>query len=95
MTDQVVKKLTPLGSTQRSECLNDVIASKNLEVRFYGSSESSDVRTATAVAKFNEWYPYLITVSQKLEHKNCTGELKRYVKKYNLKREQQGKRQKP
>ena len=35
--------------------------------------------------------PYLITVSQKLKHKTCSDELKRYVKKYNLKRKQQGK----
>ena len=76
--------------------MNHVIASKNLKIRFYVSSESSDLGTATAVpvAQFNESYPYLITVSQKLEHKTCTNELKRCVKKYNLKREQQGKKQK-
>ena len=94
MTDQAVIKLAPLRSTQRNECLNHDIASKNLKIRFHGSSESSDLKTAAAVAQFNELYPYLITVSQKLEHKNCTDELKRYVKKYSLKREQQGKRQK-
>ena len=80
-----------MGPPKDNECLNHVIASKNLKIRFYGSSESSNLRTAAAVA---ESYPYLITVSQKLEHKTCTDELKRYVKKYNLKREQQGKRQK-
>ena len=74
--------------------MNHVIANKNLKIRFYFSGESSDLRTAAAVPQFNESYPYLITVSQKLEHKTCTDELKRYVKKYNLKREQQGKRQK-
>ena len=94
MTDKAVIKLTPLGSTQRNKCLNHVIASKNIKIRFYGSSESSDLRTAAAVSQFNESYPYLITVSQKLEHKLCTDELKRYVKKYNLKREQQERRQK-
>ena len=94
MTDQAVIKLAPLGSTQRNECLTHVIATKNLKIRFYGSSESSDLRTAAAVAQFNESYPYLITVCQKLEHKTCTDELKRYVKKYNLKREQQGKKAK-
>ena len=29
MTDQAVIKLAPFGSTQRHECLNHVIASKN------------------------------------------------------------------
>lgn len=94
MTDPAVKKLAPLGSTQRNECLNHVVASKNLKIRFYGSSESSDFRTAAAVAQFNESYPYLISVSQKLEHKTCIDELRRYVAKYNFKREQQAKRQK-
>ena len=47
--------------------------------------KNSDLRTAAAVAQFNESYPYLITVSQKPEHKTCTNELKHYVKKYNLK----------
>ena len=42
---------------------------KNLKIRFYGSSERSDLRTPAAVAQFNESYPYLVTVSQKLEHK--------------------------
>ena len=78
MTEWAVIKIAPFGSTQRNECLNHVIASKNLKIRFYGSSESCG----------------LITVSQKLEHKTCTDELKRYVKKYNLKREQQRERQK-
>ena len=80
MTDHAVRKLAPLGFTQRNECLNHVTASKNLKFRFYGSSESSDLRTAAAVAQLNESYPYLITVSQKLEHKTCTDELKRFVK---------------
>ena len=80
MTDQAVKKLFPLVSSQRNEYLNHVIASKNLKIRFYGSSDSSHLRTVAGVAQFNESYPYLITVSQKLEHKTCSDELKRCVK---------------
>ena len=51
--DDITQKIAPLGSTQRNECLNGIIASKNLKIRFYGGSESSDYRTAAAIAQFN------------------------------------------
>ena len=54
MTDKAVDKVSSLGSTQRNESLNGVIGSKNPKTRFYGASESSDFRTAVAVAQFNE-----------------------------------------
>ena len=70
MMEEAVQKLAPLGSTQRNECLNQVIATKNLKIRFYGSSKSSDFRTAAAVAQFNESYSYLKTVLQKQANKS-------------------------
>ena len=59
MTDEAVDKLSPLGSIQRNESLDGVVGSKNPKTRFYGSSESSDFRTAAAVAQFNDKNSYL------------------------------------
>ena len=93
MTDEAVDKLYPLGSTQRNESLNGVIGSKNPKTRFYGVSESSDFRTAAAVAQFNDKYSYLLAVSEELRHKTSEDILKKYALKYNLRREKQANRQ--
>ena len=53
--------MVDLGSTQRNENLNHVIASKSLKVRYYGGSKSNDFRTAAGVAQFNESHSYLVS----------------------------------
>ena len=93
MTDEAVDKLSPLGSTQRNESLNGVIGSKNPKTRFYGASESSDFRTAAAVAQFNDKYSYLLAVSEKLRYKTGEYIMKTYALKYNPRREKQANRQ--
>ena len=50
----VTAKLAPCMDSQRSESLNSTIGSKNLKIRYYGGSESSDFRTACGVAQHNE-----------------------------------------
>ena len=57
-TNEYVKKLDYLGSVQRNENLNPVIASKSLKVRYYGDSESNDFRAAAGVAQFNESHSF-------------------------------------
>ena len=84
--DDVSQKIAPLGSTQRNECLNGIIASKNLKIRFYDGSESSDYRTATAIAQLNEGYSYLSMVTDKLSHRLDLQFLTKYIGKYNVKR---------
>eukprot|EP00112_Aurelia_sp_Birch-Aquarium-sp1_P014841 Seg323.9 transcript_id=Seg323.9/GoldUCD/mRNA.D3Y31 product="hypothetical protein" protein_id=Seg323.9/GoldUCD/D3Y31 len=93
MTDETVKKLAPSGSTQRNECINHVIASKYLKIRFYGSSESSDYRTAAGIAQFNENYGYLSPVLQRFGRDRCSDTLTNYIQKYSKKREKQRQRQ--
>ena len=46
----VASKLAPCLDSQRNECLNGTIGSKNFKVRHYGGSGSSDFRTACGVA---------------------------------------------
>ena len=64
--EDVAKKLAPLGSTQRNECINSVVGTKNPKKRFYGGSESSDYRVSAAVAQFNEGHEYLKAVEKKI-----------------------------
>ena len=64
--EEVAKKLAPLGSTQRNECINSVIGSKNPKKRFYGGSASSDFRVAAAVAQFNDGPGYLEAVEENM-----------------------------
>ena len=45
--------------SQRNESLNGTIASKNVKIRHYGGSESSDVRTACGVAQHNEGHKFV------------------------------------
>ena len=64
--EEIARKLAPVGSTQRNECLNSLVGTKNPKKRFYGGSESSDFRTAAAVVQFNEGYEYLSQVESKI-----------------------------
>ncbi|KAK3726170.1 hypothetical protein QZH41_012757, partial [Actinostola sp. cb2023] len=50
-TDIAVKKIAPAENSQRNESLNNTIGSKNLKIRYYGGSESSDFRVACGVAQ--------------------------------------------
>ena len=83
-SDEVVKKIAPCGSTQRNECLNGLIASKNLKIRCYGASESSDYRTAAAICQFNDGVSYIETVCKKLKHHTNRTTLSRFAVKRNL-----------
>lgn len=58
-----VKKLSPLGSSQSNEAINNTIGSKAPKIRYYGSSESNDYRVACAVSQKNIGYTYVAKVS--------------------------------
>ena len=92
-TNEYVKKLVNLGSTQRNENPNHVIASKSLKVTYYGGSESNDFRTAAGVAQFNKSHSYLVSVSETLGHTTCADLLGHYVGRQNVKRLEQTRRQ--
>ena len=89
--EAVAKKLAPLESTQRNECINSIVGTKNPKKRFYGRSESSDYRVAAAVAQFNEGYGYMKSVEQKM---GCAeGEtLNAYITRMQRKRKQSAER---
>ena len=65
-TDVVMSKRSPGANSQRNECLNSIIASKNPKTRFYGGSESNDFRDACAVAQINIGYNYVSRVLEVL-----------------------------
>ena len=92
-TNEYVKKLVNLGSTQRNENPNHVIASKSLKVTYYGGSESNDFRIAAGVAQFNKSHSYLVSVSETLGHTTCADLLGHYVGRQNVKRLKQTRRQ--
>ena len=58
-TDLVLEKLAPCLNSQRNESLNGTIGSKNIKIRYYGDSESSDFRIACGVAQRNEGHQYV------------------------------------
>ena len=58
-TDVVLSKLAPCLNSQRNESLNGTIGTKNLKIRYYGGSKSSDFRIACGVAQKNEGYQYI------------------------------------
>ncbi|XP_067024009.1 uncharacterized protein [Acropora muricata] len=58
-TETVTTKLAPCMDSQRNESLNGIIGSKNLKIRHYGGSESSDFRTACGVAQHNEGHKFV------------------------------------
>ena len=92
-TNEDVKKLVNLGSTQRNENPDHIIASKSLKVRYYGGSESNDFRTAAGVAQFNKSHSYLVSVSETLGPTTCVDLLGHYVRRQNVKRLEQTRRQ--
>ncbi|XP_048576860.1 uncharacterized protein LOC116604230 [Nematostella vectensis] len=53
-THEMVKKVAPLSSSQMNEAVNAIIGTKSLKIRYYGGSESNDVRVAAGVAQANE-----------------------------------------
>ena len=89
--EKIAKKLAPLGSTQRNECINSIVGTKNPKKRFYGGSESSDYRVSAAVAQFNEGYEYLESVEQKM---GCGGgeTMNSYITRMQRKRKQSAER---
>ena len=58
-SETVTAKLAPCMDSQRNESLNGTIGSKNLKIRYYGGSESSDFRTACGVAQHNEGHKFV------------------------------------
>lgn len=58
-TDVVLEKLTPCLNSQRNESLNGTIGSKNIKIRYYGDSSSSDFRLACGIAQRNEGHQYV------------------------------------
>lgn len=58
-TDVVLEKLTPCLNSQRNESLNGTIGSKNIKIRYYGDSGSSDFRLACGIAQRNEGHQYV------------------------------------
>ncbi|XP_078372624.1 uncharacterized protein LOC144656263 [Oculina patagonica] len=58
-TDIVISKLAPAANSQRNECLNSVVGTKNPKIRYYGGSESSDYRVSCGVAQANVGYKYI------------------------------------
>ena len=58
-SETVTAKLAPCMDSQRNESLNGTIGSKNLKIRYYGGSESSEFRTACGVAQHNEGHKFV------------------------------------
>ena len=53
------EKLSPLGSSQANESLNNTIGSEAPKIRHYGSSESNDFRVACAVSQKHLGHSYV------------------------------------
>ena len=56
------QKLAPMGSSQHNESFHNTIASKAPKSRHYGSSESNDLRVASAVCQQNIGHTYIVDV---------------------------------
>ena len=56
-----------------------IVGTKNPKVRFYGGSESSDLRTAASVAQANETHSYLTLDCDRLKHTICIPQLDKFV----------------
>lgn len=75
LTEEAAKKLAPVGSSQRNECLDSIIGTKAPKTLHYGDSESVDFRMSPGIAQFNEGYSYItaarnelgITVSNRMQ----------------------------
>lgn len=99
----VASKLAPCLDSQRNESLNGTIGSKNLKVRHYGGSESSDFRTACGVAQHNEGHNFVCetliktginpgshcrSYQQKLDEKVSADKQRKSTKKFKIRRRQ-------
>ncbi|XP_062575545.1 uncharacterized protein LOC134237472 [Saccostrea cucullata] len=79
-------KLVNIGSTQNNESFNRTVASKNPKSHFYGGSESTAFRVASAVAQRNDGAGFISKVYENLLL--SPGEnTARYIEKENRKRE--------
>lgn len=56
---KLTAKLAPCMDSQQNESLNGTIGSKNLKIRHYGGSASSDFWTACGVAQHNEGHKFV------------------------------------
>ena len=74
-SDAVIRKLAPVGNSQRNESFNSTVGSKAPKIRYYGGSESNDFRVACAVAQTNIGYGYVCRTLEALGTDpglNCT-----------------------
>ncbi|XP_067023731.1 uncharacterized protein [Acropora muricata] len=99
----VASKLAPCLDSQRNESLNGTMGSKNLKVRHYGGSESSDFRTACGVAQHNEGHNFICktliktginpgshcrSYQQELDEKVSADKKRKSTKKFKIRRRQ-------
>jgi len=50
----MLKKISPMSSSQTIEAANNIIGTKFLKIPYYGGSESNDFRVAAGVAQVSE-----------------------------------------
>ncbi|KAL9976566.1 hypothetical protein ACROYT_G013886 [Oculina patagonica] len=62
LTQEMLKKIAPLTSSQKNECANSIIGTKSLKIRYYGGSKSNDIRVAAGVAHVNKGCGYIADV---------------------------------
>ena len=102
-SETVTSKLAPCMDSQRNESLNGTIGSKNVKIRHYGGSESSDVRTACGVAQHNEGHKFVCKTlmatginpglhctnhQEKQDQKASADKQRKSTKKFKIKRRQ-------
>ena len=87
LSEEAAKKMAPVGSSQRNECVNSLIGSKAPKIRHYGGSDSNNYRSAAGVAQFNEGHSYVTQVAEKMGIPS-TATTEKYMNKMNKKREQ-------
>ena len=102
-SETVTVKLAPCMNSKRNESQNGTIGSKNIKIRHYGGSESSDFRTVCGVAQFSEGHQYVsktvlqvgitpgsnCTKHQKIQDKKTSDNRQRKSdKKYKIRRRQ-------
>ena len=79
LTEEAAKKLAPVGSSQRNECLNSIIGTKAPKTLHYGDSESADFRMSAGIAQFNKGYSYITAARNELGI-TVTNRMQQYVK---------------
>ena len=102
-SETVTAKLAPCMDSQRNESLNGTIGSKNVKIRHYGGSESSDFRTACGVAQHNEGHKFVCQTlvdigikpgyyctnhQEKQDQKASADKQRKSTKKFKIKRRQ-------